>query len=171
MRGDRTRRTAIWMSSRTIGDFTLGRGTFEPGSGCWRRRLANGRARTALRLAVDDSWCLTPLEGGGKQVAGRKAAVGPPFLGDDEDLLLAGEVVELTGGLDGSTERKIARQDDVLSVERNDERALHGPGTYPRNCGELCHEIVVWQAAQDAGIQPAIRQSLGEVTECVDLAP
>ena len=85
--------------------------------------------------------------------------------------MLAGEVVELIGGLDGLTERKIARQDDVFSLERNDERALHGPGTYPRNCGELCYEIVVWQAAQDARVQPAIRQSLGEVTECVDLPP
>src|SRR5829696_5606932 len=112
------------------------------------RRLASPVrwARTALCLAWDDRWCLGPLESGGKQVAGRKAAVWPPFLGDGEDFLLAGEVVELIGGLDGLTERKIARQHDVFSLERDDERPLHGPGTYPRNCGELCHELVVWQA-------------------------
>ena len=62
--------------------------------------------------------------------------------------LVGWELVQLIGGLDGLTERKIARQDDVFSLERNDERALHGPGTYPRNCGELCYEIVVRQAAQ-----------------------
>jgi hypothetical protein len=85
--------------------------------------------------------------------------------------LLAGQAVELIGGLDSLTERKIAGQDDVLSLERDDERTLHGPGAYSRNCGELCHEVVVWQAAQDVRVQPAIRQPLGEVTECVDLPP
>jgi hypothetical protein len=63
----------------------------------------------ALRLARGDRRCLGPLEGGGKQVAGRQAAVGPPFLGDGEDLLLGGEVVELIGDLDGLTEREVAR--------------------------------------------------------------
>jgi hypothetical protein len=58
-------------------------------------------------------------------------------------------VVELIGDLTGLAERKISRQDDVLSAERDDEGALDGPGTYPRNCGELRHELVVWQAAQD----------------------
>src|SRR4030095_9131984 len=92
---------------------------------------------TALRLVRDDRWRLGPLEGGGKQVAGGKAAVGAPFLGDGEDLLLGGEgvgggtagggplflggggallggggVVELVGDLDGLTEGKVARQDD-----------------------------------------------------------
>ena len=104
-----------------------------------------GRAGTALALAWDDRWRPGPFEGGRKQVAGRKAAVGPPLLGDGEDLLFAGTVVEFIGGLDGLTERKIARQDDVFSLERNNERTLHGPGTYPRNCGELCLEIVVCQ--------------------------
>ena len=51
-----------------------------------------------------------------KQVAGRQAAVGPPFLGDGEDLLLGGEVVGLIGGLDGFTERKVARQHDVFPL-------------------------------------------------------
>jgi hypothetical protein len=67
------------------------------------------RAGHALRLARGGRRCLGPLEGGGKQVACRQAAVGPPFLGDGEDLLLGGEVVELIGGLDGLTEREVAR--------------------------------------------------------------
>ena len=67
----------------------------------------------ALRLAGGDWRCLRWLECGGKQVAGRQAAVGPPFLGDGDDLLLGGAVVELIGGLDGLTEREVARQDDV----------------------------------------------------------
>src|SRR5216684_2535629 len=103
-----------------------------------------------------DRRCLGPLEGGGKQVAGRQAAVRPPFLGDGEDLLLGGEVVELVRGPDGLTER---------------EGAWHGPGTYPRNRGELAHELIVWQPAQDLGVQPAVRQPRGEVAERADLPP
>jgi hypothetical protein len=82
-----------------------------------RRRELAGRYR-ALRLARGGRWCLGRLEGGGKQVAGRQAAVGPPFLGDGEDLLLGGEVAELIGDQDGFTERKVARQDDVFPAER-----------------------------------------------------
>ena len=84
-----------------------------------------------LRLVRDNRWCLGGLEGGGKQIAGRQAAVGPPFVGDSEDLLLGGKVVELIGGPDGLTERKVAGQDDVFALQRNDEGALRGPGTYP----------------------------------------
>jgi len=51
--------------------------------------------------------CLGWLEGSGEQVAGRQAAVGPPFLGDGEDLLLRGEMVELIGGLDGLAKREV----------------------------------------------------------------
>src|SRR5229473_4374290 len=118
-----------------------------------------------------DRRCLGPLEGGGKQVAGRQAAVRPPFLGDGEDLLLGGEVVELVRGPDGLTEREVAWQDDVFSLERDNEGALHGPGTYPRNRGELAHELIVWQPAQDLGVQPAVRQPRGEVAERADLPP
>src|SRR4029450_1055534 len=107
------------------------------------------RSRTALRLRRDDRWCAGGLEGGGKQVAGRQTAVGPPFLGDGEDFLLGREVVELISGLDGLTEGKVAGQDDVFPLQRNDEGALHGPGTYSRDCGELSHELVVGQTGQD----------------------
>jgi len=92
-----------------------------------------------LRLVRDNRWCLGGLEGGGKQIAGRQAAVRPPFLGDSEDLRLGGEVVELISGLDGLTERKVAWQHDIFALQRNDEGALYCPGTYPRDCGELCY--------------------------------
>jgi hypothetical protein len=99
---------------------------------------------------------LGPLEGGREQVAGRQAAVWPRSLGDSQDLLLGGEVVELMGGPDSLTERKVTRQDAVFSLQREDEGALHGPGTDTRNRGELGHELVVWQAAQDDRVQPAM---------------
>src|SRR5690242_11145894 len=80
-------------------------------------------------------------------------------------------MTELIGGLDGLTQSKVARQDDVFSLERDEEGALHRPGTYPRDCGELCHDLVVGQATQDLRVQPAVRQPLGEVAECADLPP
>ena len=85
--------------------------------------------------------------------------------------MLAGEVVEPVGGLDGLTEREVARQDDVFSLERDEEGALHGPGTYPRDRGELRHELLVRQRAQDVRVQPAVREPLGEVAERADLPP
>ena len=67
--------------------------------------LEDARAQAAWvfrRLAgPGDQWCLGWLEGGGEQVAGRQAAVRPPFLGDSQDLLLGGQVVQPVGGLDG----------------------------------------------------------------------
>jgi hypothetical protein len=81
-----------------------------------------------------------------------------PFLGDAKDLLLAGEVVEPIGGLDGFTEREVARQDDIFSLERDEEGALYGPGTDSRDRGELRHEFLVWQRAQDVRVQPAVRK-------------
>jgi len=57
-------------------------------------------------------------------------------------------VVEPIGGLDGLAEREVAGQDDIFSLERDEEGALHGPGTYPRNRRELGQELVVWQPAQ-----------------------
>src|SRR5207247_3916822 len=108
-----------------------------------RGHAATHLLATALGLARRYRWRFGPLEGSGKQIAGRQAAVRPPFLGDAEDLLLGGKVVELIGNLDGLTERKVARQDDVFSLERDDEGALHGPRAYPRNRGEFCHELVI----------------------------
>jgi hypothetical protein len=96
-------------------------------NGTAQKDICTVLSRTPLRLGRGDRGWAGRLEGGGKQVAGRQAAVGPPFLGDVEDLLLAGEVVEPVGGLDGLTEREVARQDDIFSLERDEEGALHGP--------------------------------------------
>jgi hypothetical protein len=80
-------------------------------------------------------------------------------------------VIQLIGGPNGLTERKVARQDDVFSLERDDEGALHGPRTYPGNRGEFRHELVVRQPAQRVGVQPAVRQPPGQVAERADLPP
>ena len=80
-------------------------------------------------------------------------------------------MVELINGLDGLTEREVARQDDIFSLERDEEGALHGPGTDSRDRGELRHELLVWQRAQDVRVQPAVRKPLGEVAEVCDLPP
>src|SRR5215469_9829962 len=101
--------------------------------------------------------CLGRLEGGREQVAGRQAAVGPPFAGDVEDFLLGGEVVELIRGPHGLAERKVARQDDVFPAERDEHGALDGPRAYPRDSGELCDELVIGQAAQGVLVQPPVR--------------
>jgi hypothetical protein len=70
-------------------------------------------------------------------------------------------VVELIGELDRLPECEVARQYDIFSLERDDESALHCPRAYPGNRGELCHELVVWQAAQRVGVQLAVRQPPG----------
>ena len=56
------------------------------------------------------------LEGGGEQVAGGQAAVGTPVLGDGQDLLLGGQVVEPVGGPDGLAQREVTGQDDVSAT-------------------------------------------------------
>src|SRR5258705_10306055 len=100
------------------------------------------------------------LDSGGEQVAGREAAIGPPFFGDGEDLRRGGEMVEPIRGLNRLSEREVARQHDVFPLERKDEGALDGPRTYPGNGGELGHELVVREAAQDLQGQPAVGQPL-----------
>ena len=84
---------------------------------------------------------------------------------------LGGQVVEPISGLDGLTEGEVAGQDDVFPLQRDDEDALHGPGTDPGYRGELSHELVVRQTAQDVDVQSTVRQPLGEVAECADLPP
>jgi hypothetical protein len=59
---------------------------------------------------------LTTSHHSGGEVTGRQAAVGPPLLGDRQNLPLAGEVVQLIDSLDGLALRQIARQDDVLAL-------------------------------------------------------
>ena len=111
------------------------------------------------------------VESGREQVAGGQAAVGPPLLGDGHDLLLRGAVIELIGGLDGLAQCEIAGQDDVFTLQRDDEGALHGPRANARNSGELGHQLVVRQLAQGIGVQPAVRHPPGQVPERADLPP
>src|SRR5215467_14802261 len=99
-------------------------------------------------LVLGGRWCLGRLEGGGEQVAGSQAAVGPPFAGDVQDLLLGGEVAELVRDLYRLAEGKVARQDDVFAAKRDEHGALDGPRAYPRDRGELSDEFVIGQAAQ-----------------------
>jgi hypothetical protein len=40
--------------------------------------------------------------------------------------LLRGKVIELIGGLDGLAKREVTRQDDVFTLQRDDEGAQHG---------------------------------------------
>src|ERR1700722_7911433 len=114
-----------------------------------------------------DRWSLGWLEGGGKQIAGRQAAVGPPFPGDGQDLLLGGQVVQLVSGPDRLAERQVARQDDVLALQREEHGALDGPRAYARNRAELagiyreqfggCGEVAAEQGL-DPGQGPAGRR-------------
>jgi hypothetical protein len=80
-------------------------------------------------------------------------------------------VVEPIGGLDGLAKREVTRQDDIFTLQRDDEGALDGPRAYARNGGELGHQLFVWQAAQHIRIQSAVRHPLGEVPQRADLAP
>ena len=58
-------------------------------------------------------------------------------------------MVKPVGGLDGLAHPQVARHDDVFPAEREEQGAPHGPRAYPRNRDELCHELVVGQAAWD----------------------
>src|ERR1700722_19990755 len=99
--------------------------------------ISGSEYRGASTVAVlGDRWCLGWLEGG-EQVAGRQAAVGPAFLSDGQDLLLGGQVAQLIDGLDGLAERQVARQDDVVALQRDEHGALHGPRDGAQDRGEL----------------------------------
>jgi hypothetical protein len=65
------------------------------------------------------------LERGGEQVAGSEAAVGSPLVGDGQDFLLGGEVVELVCGPDRLAEREIGRQNDIFPLKRDDQGQPH----------------------------------------------
>ncbi len=53
------------------------------------------------------------------------------------------QVIELVGGLDGLAQREVTGQNHVLTLQGDDEGALHGPRADARNGGELGHQLLV----------------------------
>jgi hypothetical protein len=80
-------------------------------------------------------------------------------------------VIEPVGGLDGLAQREIAGQDDVFTLQRDDEGTLHGPRANAGDGGELGHQLLVRQLAQDIAVQPAVRHPPSQVPERADLPP
>ena len=80
-------------------------------------------------------------------------------------------MVELVRAPDCLAQRQVARQDHVFSAEGDEEDTLSGPGADPGDGGELGNELVVGQGAQDIGVESAVRQPLGEITQRPDLSP
>jgi hypothetical protein len=72
-------------------------------------------------------------------------------------------VVQLVGVAHGLTQREVAGQHYIFSVQSEDQGALHSPRAYPRNLGELCDDLLVGQCAQRVDVQPAVGQPFGEV--------
>src|SRR5207248_10383842 len=108
------------------------------------RRTREARSRTD---PVGGRSLLGRLVGGREQVGRRKAAKGPPLLGDVKDLLLAREVVEGIGALHGLAQREIPGKHDVLSPEGDEERALGRPRADAGYRSELGDELLVRQRA------------------------
>jgi hypothetical protein len=71
----------------------------------------------------------------------------------------------------GLAERQVARQDDVLASQRDEQRALHGPRADAGNRGELGQQLIVGQGDQGVRVQPTVRHSLGQVAQRADLTP
>src|ERR1017187_942301 len=103
--------------------------------------------------------------------SGCQAAVGPPFLGDRQDLFLRGQVVKAVDSAHSLAESKVTWQDYVLAAEPDDEGALRGPRAYPGNLGQDRNELVVWHRRQCCRVKPPVRQALGELAERADLPP
>lgn len=80
-------------------------------------------------------------------------------------------MVELISALDGLAQRQVAWQDHILSPKGDKEGALSGPWSDPGDGGELGNEIIVGQTAEDIGVQSAVRQPFGEITQRADLSP
>jgi hypothetical protein len=97
--------------------------------------------------------------------------VRPPFLGDAKDLLLAGEVVEPIGGLDGFTEREVARQDDIFrwSAMRRAPCTVQGP--IPGTAVSSAMSSSSGSALKTSGFSLPSEKPFGEVAECADLPP
>ena len=69
----------------------------------------------------------------------------------------------MVGVAHGLAQREVAGQHYILSVQAEDQGALHGPGPNPGDLGELGDDLLVGQCAQRVGVQPAVGQPFGEV--------
>ena len=64
---------------------------------------------------------------GREQVHDRKAPIGPPALGQLQQLRLAREVIEPVSAPDRAAQRQVTYADDVGAVQGDDQEAAHGP--------------------------------------------
>ena len=91
-----------------------------------------------------------------EQVCAGEGSVGPPGFGDPEDLVLAWEMIEAVGSLDGFAEGEIAGEHNVVAVQSDDQEAVDGPGTDAGQRGESCFDLAVGHRAQLLIGDPAI---------------
>jgi len=84
-----------------------------------------------------DSECPSFVVRGREQVGDRQTAVGPPFLGDRQNLFLRRQVIEAVSSSDSLAESKVTGQDYVFAAERDDEGTLCRPRAYPGDLGQF----------------------------------
>ena len=74
-------------------------------------------------------------------------------------------MVELVHGPDSLAQGQVTGQHDVLPVQGEDQRALHGPRPDPGNEGELRDDLLIRQAAQHGQVQPSVGHPLREIAQ------
>lgn len=98
------------------------------------------------RLSPSNGLC-APLacvvKGGLKQIGCGQAAIGPPPLGQLEDLSWCGEMTERVDAPNTLAQGKISWQHHVWPVERDDQKPLHGPGPDAWNGRELRLDVLI----------------------------
>src|ERR1700722_2783767 len=78
-----------------------------------------------------------------EQVSGRHAAIWPPLLRDGEHFNRGGKVIKLVRALDHFAQSEVARENDILSSEGEDQCPLGGPRANPRDRRQLRDDVVV----------------------------
>jgi hypothetical protein len=80
-------------------------------------------------------------------------------------------VIQPVHGPDGPAEGEVAGEDDVLPLQGDEHRPLHGPRADPGDGRQLGEDLVVGQAAQPVCVQPAVGEPLRQVAQRADLPP
>src|SRR5215211_226600 len=111
-------------------------------SGRWRmgrrpRMRWTGRSSSRLELGR------LGLELRGEEVADCKAAIGPPALGELQYLRLGRHLVEAVDVSNGPAECEVTRQDNIATVEGDDQKAMYCPRTDARDRGERRLDLLV----------------------------